>query len=187
MSFKIHPDLRLEAGVALFFGWVFLASSIFLIFWGLILVGVLVGLIHWFNSDPFQASIVGWLVPTLCFLSGAVLFYAGRHLVKVHRGWLRRVNWLLGNGQPRKMILTFPQRPGTSSRVAELREAGKQETSGPSETVEVRSPQWKIKDFGATLAEVFRELEPDGIMVMVTSYGIIWGFRRSVGFADSTP
>jgi hypothetical protein len=185
MSYRIHPDLRLEARAALVFGSIFLVTGIFLLFWGIVLVGVLIGLIHWFNSEPFDASIIGWLVPTLCFLSGGVLFYGGRHLVTVYCGWLHRVSWVLGNMQPRKMILTFPQHPGTSGRVAELREQGEQETAEPSETVEIRSPQWKIRDLGANLVEVFRELELDGVMVLVTSYGIIWGFRKPVNFADS--
>jgi hypothetical protein len=185
MSSNIHPDLRLESGAALGFGAIFLASGLFLLFWGVILVGVLLGLIQWFNAESFQASLVGWLVPLLCFLSGAALFTIGRHLVGVYRGWLRRVSWLLGNAQPRNMLLTFPLLPGASGRVAQLREEGRQETAEPDETVEIRSPQWKMKALGTGLVQVFREFEPDGILAMVTSCGIIWGFRKTVNLVDT--
>jgi len=185
MSLRFHPDLRLEAAVALLVGSAFLVSGLFLLFWGLILIGALTGLVSWFNAEHFQASIIGWLVPGLCFLSGGVLVYLGRHLLMVYRRWLLRVTWLLGNTQPRKMILTFPQPRGASARVAELREDGKPQTSQPGETVEIRSPQWKIKDLGTNLVEVFREFEPEGIVVMATSYGIIWGFRKPMIVPDS--
>jgi hypothetical protein len=185
MSSRFHPDLRLEAAVALLVGAAFFVCGLFLLFWGCVLVGILTGLIHWFVPDHFQASIIGWLVPALCFLSGGVLVYLGRHLLMVYRRWLLRVTWLLDNTQPRKMILTFPQLRGASGRVAELREDGKPQTSEPSETVEIRSPQWKIKDPGGNPVEVFREFEPEGIVVMATSHGIIWGFRKPRGFPDS--
>jgi hypothetical protein len=182
---KIHPDLRLEATVAFLVGSAFLVSGLFLLFWGCVLVGTLTGLIHWFVPEHFQTSIIGWLVPALCFLSGGVLVYLSRHLLMVYRSWLIRVTWLLGNTQPRRMILTFSQPRGASGRVGELREDGKPQTSQPSETLEIRSPQWKIKDPGTNPVEVFREFEPDGIMVMATPAGIIWGFRKPMDFADN--
>jgi hypothetical protein len=184
MSSRIHPDLKLEFRIALILGLVLLFAGIFLLCWGLVLVGVLTGLVHWFVSDQFPTTLVGWLVPALCFLSGGAFFYAGRHLATVYVGWLRRASWLLGTMQSRKMVLTFPQRPGASVRLAELREEGKPETSEPSETVEIRSPQWKIKDLGTDLVEVFREFEPDGIVAMTTVYGIVWGFRKPREFAE---
>jgi hypothetical protein len=185
MISRIHPDLRMEATVAFLVGSAFFLSGLFLLFWGCILVGILTGLIHWFVSEHFQASIIGWLVPALCFLSGGVLVYLGRHLLMVYRRWLIKVTWLLGNTQPRKMILTFPQPRGASGRVGELREDGKPQTSQPSETVEIRSPQWKIKDPGANPVDVFRDLEPEGIMVMATPAGLIWGFRKPMGLPDN--
>ena len=186
MSSRIHPDLKIEFRIAFFFGLVFLLAGIFLLFWGCVLVGFLTGLVHWFSSYQFPASIVGWLVPALCFLSGGVFFYVGRHLAVVYVGWLSRASWLLGHMQPRKMILTFPQPPGPAGRLAELREEGKPETSEPSETVEIRSPQWKIKNLGTNLVEVFREFEPDGIVAMATDYGIVWGFRKPREFTHDS-
>jgi hypothetical protein len=183
MSARIHPDLIIEFRIAFFLGLVFLLAGIFLLFWGFVLIGVLTGLVHWFSSSQFPASIVGWLVPALCFLSGGVFFYLGRHLAMVYVGWLSRASWLLGNMQPRKMILTLPQRPGPAARLAELREEGKPETSEPSETVELRSPQWKINNLRTNVVEVFREFEPDGIVAMTTDYGIVWGFRKPMEMA----
>jgi hypothetical protein len=185
MGSKVHPNLRLEFGISMVLGLVFLLSGISLLVWGLILVGILTGLVHWFAVDGFQTSIISWLVPALCFLSGGVLFYFGRHLAMVYPGWLRRVTWLLDHTQPRKMVLTFPQHSGTPGRTAELREEGKPDMPEPSETVEVRSPQWKIKDPGENLVDVFREFESDGIVVMAAGYGIIWGFRKPRDFAGS--
>ena len=181
---RIHSDLKAEFGIALSLGLVFLFVGIFLLFWGLVLVGELTGLIHWFSSDQFPASIVGWLVPAVCFLSGGVFFYAGRHLATVYVGWLRRASWLVDTMQPRKMMLTFPQRPEASARLAELREAGRPETSEPSDTVDLRSPQWKITGLGTDPVEVFREVEPDGIVAMTTARGIVWGFRKPREFTD---
>jgi hypothetical protein len=180
MSSKIHPDLKVEFRIAFFFGLVFLCVGIFLLFWGLVLVGVLTGLVHWFSSDQFPVTIVGWIVPLLCFLSGGVLFYAGRHLATVYVGWLSRASWVLGHMQPRKMILRLPQPPEASGRLAELRDEGKPDASEPAETVEIRSPQWKIKNLGTNLVEVFREFEPDGVVAMITDYGIVWGFRKPI-------
>jgi hypothetical protein len=113
------------------------------------------------------------------------LVYLGRHLLMVYRRWLLRVTWLLSNMQPRKMILTFPKPQGASGRVAELREDGKPEMSEPAETVEIRSPQWKIKDPGVYPVHVFREFEPEGIVVVAAPHGIIWGFRRPTGLPDN--
>lgn len=184
MSARIHQNLRLEFGVSLVLGLVFLISGMALLLWGVILVGILVGLVHWFITEGFQSSIIGWLVPALCFLSGGVFVSFGRHLASVYPGWLRRASWLVGNTQPRKMDLIFPQGREASGRLAELREAGKPESSPPSEIVEVRSPQWKIKDLKGNPVDVFREFEPDGIVVMVASYGIIWGFRKPDALAE---
>ena len=181
MSVKIHPGLKTEFRIARFFGLVFFLAGIFLLCWGVVLVGVLTGLVHWFVSGPIAPSLIGWLVPALCFLSGGVLLYFGRHLLTVYAGWLKRASWLLGQVQPRKMMLSLPQDPGAAGRLAELREEGKPETSGPAEAVEIRSPQWKIKDLGTNLVEVYREVEPDGIVAMVTGRGIVWGFRKSEG------
>jgi hypothetical protein len=181
MVAKIHPDLRVETGIAFFLGLVFLFAAIFLLFWGLVLVGVLTGLVHWFVSGQITPSIVGWLVPAVCFLSGGVFFYFGRHLAMVYVGWLRRASWLLDHMQPRKMTLTLPQHPEAGGRLAELREEGKAERSEPGEIVELRSPQWKIKDLGTTVVEVYREFEPDGIVAMVTRRGVVWGFRKPGG------
>ena len=72
MSFKIHRDLRLEFGISLVLGLVFLASGIALLLWGVILVGILLGLVRWFIIEGFQTSFVSWLVPAVCFLSGGV-------------------------------------------------------------------------------------------------------------------
>ncbi len=168
MNAKIHPDLKLESGIALFFGLVFLLAGVFLLCWGFVLVGVLTGLVHWFVSGPFPPSLIGWLVPAVCFLSGGVFCYAGRHLAMIYVGWLRRASWLLSHVQPRIMMLTLPEYPGTGGRVAELRDEGKPETSEPGDTVDIRSPLWKFKNLGATLVEVYREVEPDGIVAMVT-------------------
>lgn len=184
MSASIHQNLKLEFGVSLVLGVVFLVSGMALLFWGVILVGTLVGVVHWFNSEGFQSSLVGWLVPALCFLSGWVFVHFGRHLAVVYPGWLRRANWLLGNSQPRKMLLSFPQGPEATGRTAQLRDAGKPESSPPSEIVELRSPQWKIKDLRTNPVDVFREFEPEGIVVMVASYGIIWGFRKPDALAE---
>jgi len=185
MSTGIHPELKIESRIAFFFGLVFLFAGIFLLFWGLVLVGVLTGLVHWFVSGQFPPSIIGWLVPAVCFLSGGVFFYSGRHLAMVYVGWLRRASWLLTHMQPRRMMLRFPQDPGAGGRLAELREEGKLETSEPDEIVEIRSPQWKIKDLGTSLVEVYREVEPDGIVAMVTGRGIVWGFRKPGGFIEN--
>lgn len=184
MSASIHRNLQLEFGVSLVLGLVFLVSGVALLFWGGILVGTLVGLVHWFNAEGFQSSLVGWLVPGLCFLSGWVFVHFGRHLAVVYPGWLRRASWLLGNTQPRRMVLTFPQGPEAAGRLAALREAGKSESSPPNDLVELRSPQWKIKDLGANSVDVFREFEPEGIVVMVASYGVIWGFRKPDTLAE---
>ena len=156
MSSRIHQNLKLEFSISLVLGLVFLVSGIALLLWGVILVGILIGLVHWFVTEGFQSSIVGWLVPALCFLSGGVFVYFGRHLAAVYPGWLRRASWLLGNTQPRKMLLTFPQGREASGRIAELREAGKPESSPPSEIVELRSPQWKIKDLSANPGRCFQ-------------------------------
>jgi len=185
MSGTIHPDLKVEFRIALFFGLVFLFAGTFLLGWGFVLVGVLTGLVHWFVSGPIPPSFVGWLVPALCFLSGGVLCYFGRHLATVYLGWLKRASWLLNHMQPRKMMLSFPQDSGAAGRLAELREEGQPETSEPGETVEIRSPQWKIKDLGTGLVEVYREFEPEGIVTMVTGRGIVWGFRKPRGFSGS--
>jgi len=185
MSLKIHPDLRLEASVAFLVGAVFLMSGLVLLIWGMVLVGTLTGLVSWFKVQQFHVSLVAWLVPALCFISGGVLVYLGRHLLMVYRRWLIRATWLLENIQPRKMILTFAQPRGPSGRIAELREGAKPETSGPSQTVEIRSPQWKFRDPGPNLVEVFGEFEPESIVVMATPSGIIWGFRKSPGVADN--
>ena len=184
MNSRIHRDLKLEFSISLILGLVLLISGIALLLWGVVLVGTLIGLVHWFATEGFQTSIVGWLVPALCFLSGAVFAYFGRHLAAVYPGWMRRATWLIGNTQPRKMLLTFPQGREASGRIAELREPGKPESSPPSEIVELRSPQWKIKDLSANPVDVFREFEPEGIVVMVVSYGIIWGFRKPAALAD---
>lgn len=178
MRAMIHQDLRLEFGVSLVLGLVFLVSGTALLLWGAILVGILVGWVHWFITEGFQASLIGWLVPALCFLSGGVFVHFGRHLAAVYPGWLRRASWLLGNTQPRKMVLTLPPGLDASGRLAELREAGRPESSPPGEIVEIRSPQWKIKNLRANMVEVFREFDPEGIVVMVASYGVIWGFRK---------
>jgi hypothetical protein len=180
----MHPDLRLEAGAALGFGAIFWVSGLFLISWGVVLVGVLLGLIHWFSAESFQSSLVGWLVPLLCFLSGGALLYIGRHLTGVYRGWLRRVSRLLASVQPRTMLITFPQLPGSVGRVAHLHEEGRAETAEPTETVEIRSPQWKMKELGPGQVKVFREFEPDGITAMATNCGVIWGFRKTVKPAE---
>lgn len=179
MRAGIHQNMKLEFGVSMGLGMLFLVSGIALLLWGVILVGTLVGVIHWFNSEGFQSSLVGWLVPALCFLSGWVFVHFGRHLAVVYPSWLRRASWLLGNTQPRKMVLSFPPGWEAAGRIAELREAGKPESSPPSEIVQLRSPQWKIKLLSPTAVDVFREFEPEGIMVMVASYGIIWGFRKA--------
>jgi len=184
MSSRIHRDLRLEFGVSLIVGLVFLVSGVALLLWGMILVGILLGLVHWFIKEGFQTSIVSWLVPALCFLSGGVFCYWGRHLALVYPGWLRRASWLLSQTQPRKMVLSYPQRSDSSGRTAELREEGKPDQSPPSETVEIRSPQWKIRDFSASPVDIFREFEPDGIVVLITRYGVVWGFRKPGGLAD---
>ena len=164
-------------------GLLFLFSGLFLLLWGLILVGILTGLIRWFAVEGFQTTLIGWLVPSLCFLSGGLLFYFGRHLAVVYTGWLRRATWLLDHTQPRRMVLTFPQHSGAPGRLAELREEGKPDAPEPTETVEVRSPQWKIKDPRENLVDVFREFESDGIVVMAAAYGIVWGFRKRRDFA----
>jgi hypothetical protein len=178
MISRIHRDLRLEFGISMILGVILFISGIALLLWGVILVGTLLGLVHWFSTEGFQTSIISWLVPALCFLSGAVFAYLGRHLAAVYPGWMRRATWVLGNTQPRKMLLTLPQGPEAPGRIAELRDPGKPESSPPSEIVELRSPQWKIKDLRTNPVEVFREFEPDGIVVMATGYGIIWGFRK---------
>jgi hypothetical protein len=185
MNVKIHPDLRLESGIALFFGVVFLLAGVFLLCWGLVLVGVLTGLVHWFVSGPFPPSLIGWLVPAVCFLSGGVFCYAGRHLTLIYFGWLRRASWILGHVQPRIMMLTLPEYPGAGERLAELRDEGKPETCEPGDTVEIRSPLWKFKNLGTNLVEVYREVEPDGIVAMVTRRGVVWGFRKPGGFVRS--
>lgn len=178
MSLRIHRNLRLEAGVSLAMGSVFLISGVALLVWGVILVGILVGWVHWFITPGFRPSPVGWLVPTVCFLSGGVLFHFGRHLALVYPRWLHRATWLLGNVQPRKMLLTFPEGREASGKIAELREPGKPESSPPADTVEIRSPYWKIKDLAPDPVEVFREIEADGIVAMAANSGIIWGFRK---------
>jgi hypothetical protein len=178
MNSRIHRDLKLEFSVSLMLGLVLLISGIALLLWGVILVGTLLGLVHWFSTEGFQTSVISWLVPALCFLSGAVFANFGRHLAVVYPGWMRRATWLIGNTQPRQMLLTFPQGREASGRIAELREPGKPESSPPSEIVELRSPQWKIKDLRTNPVDVFREFEPDGIVVMAASYGILWGFRK---------
>jgi hypothetical protein len=184
MILKIHPNLRLEASVAFIVGLGFMLFGLFLLFWGLVLCGTLVGWIRWFTAGSFQGSLVGWLVPALCFLSGGVLVYLGRHLLMVYRGWLLRVTWLLSNTQPRKMILTFPQYGGARGRIAELREDGKPEGARRGEVVDVRSPQWKIKDLSANCVDVFREVEPEGIVAIMADYGVIWGFRKLMDLSD---
>jgi hypothetical protein len=185
MSSKIHRDLRLEFGISLVVGLVFLASGIALLLWGGILVGILLGLFHWFIKEGFQTSIVSWLVPAVCFLSGGVFCYWGRHLAVVYSGWLRRASWLLSQTQPRKMVVSFPQRSEAPGRTAELREEGKPDQSPPSEIVEIRSPQWKIRDLSANPVDAFREFEPDGIVVLAARYGIIWGFRKPDALPDN--
>lgn len=184
MSSRIHRDLRLEFGISLTVGLVFLVSGVALLFWGVVLVGILLGLVQWFIKEGFQTSLVSWLVPAVCFLSGGVFCYWGRHLAMVYPGWLRRASWLLSQTQPRKMILSFPQQPGSSGGTAELREEGKLDQSPPSETVDIRSPQWKIKSLGVAPVDVFREFEPDGIVVLTAPYGIIWGFRKPAALSD---
>ena len=184
MRASIHQNMKVEYAVSMGLGMVFLVSGIALLLWGVILVGTLVGVIHWFNSEGFQSSLVGWLVPALCFLSGWVFVHFGRHLAVVYAGWLRRASWLLGNTQPRQMVMSFPPEWESAGRIAELREAGKPESSPPSEIVQLRSPQWKIKLLSPTAVDVFREFEPEGIMVMVASYGIIWGFRKADALAE---
>jgi hypothetical protein len=185
MSATVHSDLKMEFSIALFFGLVFLFAGTFLIGWGVVLVGILTGLVRWFVSGPIPPSLVGWLVPAVCFLSGGVLFYFGRHLATVYVGWLKRATWLLNHTQPRNMILILPQDSGAAGRLAELREEGQPETSEPRETVEIRSPQWKIKDLRPGLVAVYREFEPDGIVAMVTERGVVWGFRRPRDFTGS--
>jgi hypothetical protein len=185
MSETMHPDLKVESRIALFFGLVFLFAGAFLLFWGLVLVGVLTGLVHWFASGQLPPSIVGWLVPAVCFLSGGVFCYFGRHLALVYVGWLKRASWLFSHVQPRKMMLTLPQPPEGGGRLAELREEGKPQTSEPGEIVDLRSPQWKIKDLGSTPVEVYREFEPEGIVAMVTERGVVWGFRKPGGLVSN--
>ena len=184
MRAGIHQNLKVEFGISMVLGLVFLFSGIALLLWGVILVGILIGLVHWFVTEGFQSSIVGWLVPALCFLSGWVFVHFGRHLALVYPGWLHRASWLLSNTQPRKMVLTFPQGQEAAGRTGELRDAGKPESSPPSDIVELRSPQWKIKDLKANPVDVFREFEPEGIVVMVAGYGIIWGFRKPDALAE---
>jgi hypothetical protein len=187
MNVKIHPDLRLEFGISLFFGLVFLIAGAFLLCWGLVLVGVLTGLVHWFALGPIPPSLIGWLVPIVCFLSGGAFCFAGRHLGIIYVGWLRRASWLLSHVQPRNMMLTLPEYQGAGGRMGELRDQGRPETSEPGDTVEIRSPLWKFKDLGAHLVEVYREVEPDGIVAMVTRRGVLWGFRKPEGYIQSPP
>lgn len=177
---KVHPDLKLEATFALVVGLVSALSSLFLFFWGVVLAGILLGYLKGFGSSNLPpANVVGWLVPLTTFLVAAFLCFLGRYLLVTYAGWLKRVTWLVEHVQPRRMAVTFPENREAPGRIAEIREEGKAGLAGRGETVEIRSPNWKLKGLGPISVDAYHEVGPEGIVALKTHNGLIWGFKKT--------
>lgn len=174
---KIHSDFKLEATFAFVVGLIAALSSVFLFFWGAVLASILLGWTTGPGSAEIATSVVGWLVPLTSFLVAAFLMFLGRFLLINYRSRLHRASWLVQHVQPRRMVVDFPPNTEAPGRIAHLRE----ENSSVTETVEVRSPSWKLKGLKASTVDVYHEYEPEGVVVLATANGFIWGFRKAPG------
>ena len=181
----IHPDLKLEARFAKATGMLLILAGAIALSFGITLLGISTGMMQDFvklNSPP---PLVGWLVLATCFLVAFLLLYYGRHLWGAHQHRLRRASWLLQYYRPRKMQLVFDLSDDMPGKTAELRAEGRSIQSAPDERIEIRSPHWKISDFAPQTVDVYQELDPEGIIVLVTSFGILWGVRQYKDFPTS--
>lgn len=172
----IHPDLKLEARFAMVAGAVASIGGTFLTFWGLGLLAIVTGHLPGFPVFQSPPPLFAWLLIGTCFLVGFLLLFLGRHLLRTSLGLLRRVSRVLAFVQPIRMTLTYPE--GASAKVAELLEEKRSGTFMVALRLEIRSPHWKIVNFGPKQVEVFIEPAPDGIVAVATDAGIIWGFRE---------
>jgi hypothetical protein len=175
---KVHPDLKLEATFALVVGIIAALSSLFLFFWGFVLVGILTGYLTGPMSGQLPSSFLGWLVPFTSFLVAGFLLFLGRYLLITYPGWLYRATWLVRHAQPRKMALSFQESHEAPGRMVELREPDRADHPVPGQALEIRSPQWKLKGIGPSVMDVYQEFDPEGIMVLASPNGLLWGFRR---------
>lgn len=172
----IHHDLRTEAIFAKAMGTILALAGFFFFSFGTLLLAISTGTLKGLQVMDNSPTIVGWLVIATSFLVAFLLAFFGRHLWTHHQQRLRRASWLLSCSQPRKMHLVFSSKEGMPGKPAELRDEGKRRSGAPDIVIEIRSPYWKTGGIDEEVVQVYQEPDPEGIVVMVTSAGILWGF-----------
>lgn len=177
---RIHPDLRIEATFAKATGTLLVVAGLAFFLFAVLLLGVSTGSIGEGLAFDSSISLTGWLVVGTCFLVALFLVYCGRHLRVEHLGRLRRVSWLLQNSQPVAMHLVPDWSEDPSSKRASLFFEGRRDFTVPDDLVDIRSPGWRISGAREETVQVHRDSDPEGIVVMVTSNGILWGQRANV-------
>ncbi len=177
---RIHPDLRIEATFAKATGALLMGAGLAFFAFAVLLLGVSTGSLREALAFDSSISLTGWMVVGTCFLVALFLVYCGRHLRVEHLGRLRRVSWLLQNSQPVVMHLIPDWSEDSSSKRASLFFEGRRDFTVPDDLVDIRSPGWRISGVREEMVQVYRESDPEGIVVMVTSNGVLWGQRANV-------
>lgn len=183
----IHPDLRIEATFAKATGALLMAAGFGFFLFAVLLLGVSSGSLREALTFDSSISLTGWLVVGTCLIVALFLVYCGRHLRVEHLGRLRRASWLLRNSQPVAMRLVPDWSEDASSKRASLFFDGRRDPSVPDDLVYIRSPGWRISELREEVVRVYREADPEGIVVMVTSNGVLWGQRANVTLSSSVP
>ena len=181
----MHPDLRIETTFAKATGALLVVAGVAFFVFAVLLLGVSAGSLRQALAFDSSISLTGWLVVGTCLLVAFFLVYCGRHLRVEHLGRLRRVSWLLQNSQPLTMRLVPGWPEDASSKRASLFFEGRMDLTVPDEFVDIRSPGWRISEVREEMVQVYREPEPEGIVVMVTSNGVLWGQRATMTLSSS--
>jgi len=175
----IHHDLRTEATLAKAMGTILALAGFLFFTFGTLLLAISTDALKGLAVMDGSPSLVGWLVIATSYLVAFILVFYGRHIWTDHQQRLRRASWLLNCSQPRRMHLVFSPKGGMPGKPAELYDEGRRGSGAPDEVVEIRSPYWKTGGIDEEVVQVYREPDPEGIVVMVTTSGILWGFKLS--------
>ena len=186
-STQIHPELRIEATFAKATGALLMAAGLAFFLFAVVLLGISTG--SFSGALPLESSpsLTGWLVIGTCFLVALFLAYCGKHLRVEHLGRLRRVSWLLQHSQPVRMRLIPDLSEDAPTKRASLFYEGRSDLTVPDDFVEIRSPGWRMSDIQEEVVQVYRDPEPEGFVVMVTSTGVLWGQKASMELPSSMP
>lgn len=179
-SAQIHPDLKLEAMFAKATGVLLIAAGLAFFAFSVVLLGVSTGSLNRTMTFESSPSLTGWLVIGTCFVVAMFLAYCGRHLRVEHLGRLRRVSWLLQNSQPVTMRLVPDLSGNAPTKRASLFYEGRGDLAVPDDIVDIRSPGWRFSEIQEEVVRVYRDPDPEGIVAMVTSTGVLWGQKASM-------